>query len=69
MSMTRDKRNASDFIVRARWTVMPVCEQTKERKNRMERKITDSMHLALKWESETDILTVESQLKIWTSLL
>ncbi len=28
MCMTRDKRNASDFIVRARWTVMPVCEQT-----------------------------------------
>lgn len=24
---TRDKRNASDFIVRARWTVMPACEQ------------------------------------------
>lgn len=27
MFMTGDKRNASDFIVRARWTVMPVCEQ------------------------------------------
>lgn len=34
MSMTRDKRNASDFIVRARWTVMPVCEQTEESKKK-----------------------------------
>lgn len=36
--MTVDKRNASDFIVRARWTLMEVCEQTEERKNRMETK-------------------------------
>lgn len=60
MCMTRDKRNASDFIVQARWTVMPVCEQTEERKNRVERKITRTMDL--------DIFTLESQLYVWTSM-
>lgn len=34
MSVTRDKRNALDFIVHARWTAMPVCEQIKERRKK-----------------------------------
>lgn len=65
MSMTRDKRNASNFIVRARWTVMPVCEQTQGRKNRMERKITSNMDLSWKSESKTDIFT---QLNVRSSM-
>ena len=48
MSMTKDKRKALDFIVRARWTAMPICRQQLRGKMEWRRKLVANMDLTTK---------------------